>query len=58
MNKKTQSDVQRFRSFTADIETPDETPPMSNKLPSDFYEFVCKCHELQLNKYIGSSKSD
>ena len=58
MDKKAQSDVQRFRSFTKDIETPDEMPPIPNKLPTDFYEFICKYHELQLNKYIGSSKSD
>ena len=33
-------------------------PPMPNKLPSDFYEFACEHHELQLHKCIGSSKSD
>ena len=31
---------------------------MPIKLPGDFYEFICKNHELQLNKHIGSSKSD
>ena len=58
MDEKTQNDVKRCRPFTTDIETPDDIPPMPNKLPAHFYEFTCKHHELQLNKHIGSSKSD
>ena len=58
MDEKTQNDVKRFRSFTTDIETPDDIPPIPNKLPADFYEFACEYYELQLNKCIGSSKSD
>ena len=58
MDEKTQNDEKIFRSFTTDIEAPDGLPPTPNKLPANFYEFMCKHHELQLNKYIGSSKSD
>ena len=58
MNAKAKNDVKRCRSFATDIETPDDIPPTPSKLPADFYEFMCECHGLQLNKHIGSSKSD
>ena len=51
MSDKTKNDVKRLRSFAADIETPDDMPHVTNKLPPDFYEFTCKCHELQLHKH-------
>ena len=50
-------DVERFRSLTTDIVTPNDILPMHDESPGEFLEFINKCHELQLSKCVGSTKT-
>ena len=45
-NSKMIKDVERFRSSTTVIVTPNDIPPMPDKLPDDFFKFIIKHHEL------------
>ena len=56
-NRKMIKDVVRFRSLTSEIVTPNDIPPIPDKLPADFFELIRKCHELQLSKHVGSTKT-
>ena len=39
-NSKLQKDAKRFRYLTSEIENPNDLPPVPDKLPVDFFEFI------------------
>ena len=50
-------EIAKFKSLAINIETLNDIPSTPTNLTTTFLDFINKYHELQLQKYIGYSKS-